>query len=107
MIDEYGPWQGIASVRAYNMEAAMLDHFRDLMDANHRAYILFVHTSRWLGVRLDYCAAVCVTVTALLAVLLRHKISPGLLGTHCLPNQCNEMLFRFPWKEEKTKCLEL
>ncbi|BBN10831.1 protein MpABCC10 [Marchantia polymorpha subsp. ruderalis] len=72
--------QGIASVRAYNMEAAMLDHFRDLMDANHRAYILFVHTSRWLGVRLDYCAAVCVTVTALLAVLLRHKISPGLLG---------------------------
>ncbi|KAL2644293.1 hypothetical protein R1flu_011880 [Riccia fluitans] len=72
--------QGLTSVRAYGIEAAMHDHFRDLIDANHRAMISFLHLSRWLGTRLDFTAAICVATTALLAVLLRNVISPGLVG---------------------------
>jgi len=58
----------------------MHDQFLGMIDANHRAFILFVHSSRWLGVRLDFAAAVCVAVASLLIVLLRHSISPGLAG---------------------------
>lgn len=72
-------------MRAYGVEREMHDHFRDLLDANNRAYILFVHTSRWLGVRLDFAAALCLTTSALLSVLLRHKISPGYIGNLAQP----------------------
>jgi hypothetical protein len=73
-------YQGIASVRAYGAEKRMHNHFIHLIDANHRAFIMFVHSSRWLGVRLDFVAAICVTLTALLVVLRRHSIGPGLAG---------------------------
>jgi hypothetical protein len=73
-------YQGITSVRAYGAEKRMHNHFIHLIDANHRAFIMFVHSSRWLGVRLDFVAAICVTVTALLVVLRRHSIGPGLAG---------------------------
>jgi ABC-type multidrug transport system fused ATPase/permease subunit len=73
-------YQGITSVRAYGAEKRMHNHFIHLIDANHRAFIMFVHSSRWLGVRLDFVAAICVTLTALLVVLRRHSIGPGLAG---------------------------
>lgn len=72
--------QGIASVRAFGVEKRMHDQFLGMIDANHRAFILFVHSSRWLGIRLDFAAAICVSVASLLVVLLRDKISPGLAG---------------------------
>lgn len=72
--------QGIASVRAFGAEKKMHDQFLAMIDANHRAFILFVHSSRWLGIRLDFAAAICVSVAALLVVLLRNTISPGLAG---------------------------
>jgi hypothetical protein len=73
-------YQGITSVRAYGAEKRMHNHFIHLIDANHRAFIMFVHSSRWLGVRLDFVAAICVTLTSLLVVLRRHSIGPGLAG---------------------------
>lgn len=60
----------------------MHDQFLAMIDANHRAFILFVHSSRWLGIRLDFAAAICVSVAALLVVLLRNSISPGLAGNN-------------------------
>jgi hypothetical protein len=71
-------------VRAYGVEKEMHDQFRDLLDANNRAYMSFIHTSRWLGIRLDFGAAMCLTTSALLSVLLRHKISPGYIGRSLL-----------------------
>lgn len=59
----------------------MCDQFIAMIDANHRAYVLFVHAGRWFGVRLDFAAASCVALAALLVVLLRHSLSPGLAGT--------------------------
>ena len=59
----------------------MCDQFIAMIDANHRAYVLFVHAGRWFGVRLDFAAASCVAVAALLVVLLRHSLSSGLAGT--------------------------
>eukprot|EP00850_Spirogloea_muscicola_P013866 SM000096S24895 [mRNA] locus=s96:433181:441538:+ [translate_table: standard] len=71
---------GVASIRAYGVQDRFLALFVALIDANHRAYILFVHAGRWLGIRLDFCAAVCVTVTAVCVLLLRHSLAAGLAG---------------------------
>lgn len=72
--------QGITSVRAYNAEATVRDKLARLIDENHRAYILFLHVSRWLGFRLDLVAAFCVTMTALFIITFRDNMVPGLAG---------------------------
>ncbi|MCO5609707.1 hypothetical protein L7F22_063939 [Adiantum nelumboides] len=72
--------QGVTSIRAYGEEAKAHDEFSRFIDANHRAYILIVHLSRWFALRLDFAATICITMTALLVVLLRHSIAPGLAG---------------------------
>lgn len=74
-------WQGVTSIRAFGAEKRMRDQFMAMLDANHRAYVLFVHVARWLGVRLDFVATISVAIAALLVVLLRHTLSPGLAGT--------------------------
>jgi hypothetical protein len=74
-------WQGVASIRAFGAEKRMRDQFMAMVDANHRAYVLFVHVARWLGVRLDFVAAICVAFAAILVVVLRHTLSPGIAGT--------------------------
>lgn len=51
-----------------------------MIDVNHRCYILFVHGSRWLGVRLDLLAALCVTVAAACVLILRNHIAAGIAG---------------------------
>ncbi|KAH7277454.1 hypothetical protein KP509_39G052600 [Ceratopteris richardii] len=72
--------QGISSVRAYGMQSKMHDIFLSFIDANHRSYILFVHMSRWVGVRLDFATCICVTLASLLVVIMRNSISVGLAG---------------------------
>eukprot|EP00897_Mesotaenium_endlicherianum_P011044 jgi/Mesen1/9969/ME000072S09378 len=72
--------QGLASVRAYGATPRFLEEYVELIDANHRAYVLFVHCGRWLGVRLDFCAAAIVTATALCVLLLRNHLPAGLAG---------------------------
>lgn len=67
-------------MRAYGAADRFLDQFLDMTDTNHRAYIVFVHAGRWLGVRLDLCAAVAVTVTAMCVVMLRDSLAAGLAG---------------------------
>lgn len=84
--------QGIASVRAFGVEKRMHDQFIAMIDANHRAFILFVHASRWLGIRLDFAAAICVATASLLVVLLRHSISPGLGGNILLSSSSLSLL---------------
>ncbi|MCO5601045.1 hypothetical protein L7F22_055162 [Adiantum nelumboides] len=74
------PLPGVTSIRAYGQEAQVHDEFSRFIDANHRAYILFVHLSQWFALRLDFAATICITMTALLVVLLRHSIAPGLAG---------------------------
>ncbi|KAJ7566291.1 hypothetical protein O6H91_02G095800 [Diphasiastrum complanatum] len=71
---------GIATIRAYGVQPTMHARFAELIDANDRAYILFVHTSRWMAVRLDFAAAICVTASAMMVILLRTNLAPGLTG---------------------------
>ncbi|GJP86641.1 hypothetical protein CLOP_g16639 [Closterium sp. NIES-67] len=72
--------QGVVSVRAYGAAHAFLQHFVALIDANHRAYIQFVHAGRWLGIRLDLCASALVTLVAILVVVLHGSLPAGYAG---------------------------
>ncbi|CAI5523557.1 unnamed protein product [Closterium sp. Naga37s-1] len=72
--------QGVVSVRAYGAAPAFLQHFIALIDANHRAYIQFVHAGRWLGIRLDLCASALVTLVAILVVVLHGSLPAGYAG---------------------------
>ncbi|GAQ87187.1 ATP-binding cassette transporter subfamily C [Klebsormidium nitens] len=72
--------QGVDSVRAYCAQERFKALFEALIDVNHRCYILFVHGSRWLGVRLDLLAALCVTVAAACVLILRNHIAAGIAG---------------------------
>ncbi|CAI5958721.1 unnamed protein product [Closterium sp. NIES-65] len=72
--------QGVVSVRAYGAAPAFLQHFIALIDANHRAYIQFVHSGRWLGIRLDLCASALVTLVAILVVVLHGSLPAGYAG---------------------------
>ncbi|KAJ7297173.1 hypothetical protein O6H91_02G139200 [Diphasiastrum complanatum] len=72
--------RGIPSVRAYGAQTTMHIRFASLINKNNRVYILSAHASRWLAVRLDFCAAICITAVAMLVVLLRQKLAPGLTG---------------------------
>ncbi|MCO5582210.1 hypothetical protein L7F22_036101 [Adiantum nelumboides] len=72
--------QGLTTIRAYGAEETIHTRLANLLDGNNSANILFQHVSRWLSFRLDLAAAVCVTVTALLVVLLQDHIAPGIAG---------------------------
>ncbi|MCO5581786.1 hypothetical protein L7F22_035675 [Adiantum nelumboides] len=72
--------QGLTTIRAYRAEETIRTRLANLLDGNNSANILFQHVSRWLSFRLDLAAAVCVTVTALLVVLLQDRIAPGIAG---------------------------
>jgi hypothetical protein len=78
---------GVDSVRAYKAEERFKALFEALIDVNHRCYILFVHGSRWLGVRLDLLAALCVTVAATCVLVLRNHLAPGIAGVVLVQSQ--------------------
>ncbi|EFJ11981.1 hypothetical protein SELMODRAFT_104, partial [Selaginella moellendorffii] len=72
--------QGAVSIRAYNYQKRFHDQLVKLVDNNHKAYILYVHASRWLSTRLDFVTTISITVAAFFIVFLRNYISPGLTG---------------------------
>lgn len=93
--------QGLTSVRAYGVEKVMHDHFVELIDANNRAWILFVHTSRWLCIRLEFLATCSLTTATFLSILLRDKLNPGYVGNWC--NTCIYILWPSSVSPSKVK----
>ncbi|KAI5066079.1 hypothetical protein GOP47_0018703 [Adiantum capillus-veneris] len=98
--DSEQPLKGIASVRAYGTQIIMRDLFNSLVDANHPSYILFVHMSPWIGIRLDFATCMCVTLASLHIIILRHSITPGLADiAQALLTQRDQQLSRL-WSVE-------
>ncbi|KAK3250532.1 hypothetical protein CYMTET_40092 [Cymbomonas tetramitiformis] len=72
--------QGVTSVRAYQSETRLRKSFNDAVNRNNNATLLYLNAGRWLGVRLDFIAAVAIVVAAGLVFLLRDVLPPGLAG---------------------------
>jgi hypothetical protein len=96
---------GVDSVRAYKAEERFKALFEALIDVNHRCYILFVHGSRWLGVRLDLLAALCVTVAATCVLVLRNHLAPGIAGVVLVQSLQLTGLFQVSFLERETPTL--
>lgn len=72
--------QGVTSVRAYQSETRLRKSFNDAVNRNNNATLLYLNAGRWLGVRLDFIAAIAIVVAAALVFLLRDVLPPGLAG---------------------------
>eukprot|EP00854_Cymbomonas_tetramitiformis_P006943 gene6943-8283_t len=61
-------------------ETRLRKSFNDAVNRNNNATLLYLNAGRWLGVRLDFIAAVAIVVAAGLVFLLRDVLPPGLAG---------------------------
>ena len=61
--------QGLHTIRAFGMEEKCQAEFDAHQDLHSEAWFLFLSTSRWLAVRLDWLCALFVTAVTFCAVL--------------------------------------
>ncbi|KAJ3287921.1 hypothetical protein HK104_008405 [Borealophlyctis nickersoniae] len=71
---------GVGTIRAYGEEQRFRNRVDSLVDTNNRPYYLSVTGQRWLGVRLETIGNVLMYCVAVLGVILRDSVAPGLFG---------------------------
>ncbi|XP_077529739.1 multidrug resistance-associated protein 1-like [Haemaphysalis longicornis] len=71
---------GSSSIRAYGASDRFVARSNELTDINHSSYFPSLAASRWLSIRLEFLGYSIVFIAALLAVLTRETLSPGLAG---------------------------
>lgn len=49
---------GLPSIRAFNLCGKVLDDFFECLDYQIEAWIMFLETSRWFGMRIDFLALI-------------------------------------------------
>ena len=62
--------QGLHTVRSMHMEEKFMEEFDAYQDKHSEAWFLFLATSRWLAVRLDWLCAAFITVVTFCAVIV-------------------------------------
>ncbi|XP_076435453.1 ATP-binding cassette sub-family C member 4-like isoform X2 [Babylonia areolata] len=72
--------QGLHTIRAFSMERKCQEEFDAHQDLHSEAWFLFLATSRWLAVRLDWLCAIFVTAVTFLSVLMSGSMDAGLVG---------------------------
>ncbi|UJR06718.1 hypothetical protein I4U23_011005 [Adineta vaga] len=88
-------FDGLTSIRAFNVQDDFLNMFMERIDTNSRAYFILSTSAYWFGLRLDVIVSFLTLVTALLAVALRHQIessAAALSLTYCI-----SLTGLFPW----------
>ena len=86
---------GLPNIRTFNRQKDFLNMFIERVDANTRAYFIFISTSRWFGLRLDLMASSLTLLTAVLAVALRQQIDPATAALSI--NYCINLTGMFQW----------
>ncbi|KAK8782898.1 hypothetical protein V5799_015760, partial [Amblyomma americanum] len=71
---------GGSSIRAYGAGERFVARSNELTDVNHSSFFPSIAASRWLSIRLEFLGYSIVFIAALLAVLTRETLSPGLAG---------------------------
>ncbi|MES1913890.1 MAG: hypothetical protein MHM6MM_006037 [Cercozoa sp. M6MM] len=71
---------GASTVRALGAESAFATEAGVRLNRNMRSYYPGVSANRWLAVRLEFCGTVIASMTALLLVVTRSTVSPGVAG---------------------------
>ena len=71
---------GASTIRAYNLAEKFIRQSEIIVDENQKANFPSVVANRWLAVRLETVGNLIIFCAALLAVLGRDSLSPGLVG---------------------------
>lgn len=71
---------GVASIRAYGLQAYFTTRLRDAIDQMDSAYFLTFANQRWLSTRLDAIGNLLVFVTGILVVTNRFNVNPSIAG---------------------------
>ncbi|KAK6195727.1 hypothetical protein SNE40_001092 [Patella caerulea] len=72
--------QGLHTIRAFNMEEKFIDEFDLHQDQHTESWYLFLATSRWFAVRLDWLCALFITAVTFLSVVSSQGLDAGLVG---------------------------
>jgi ABC-type multidrug transport system fused ATPase/permease subunit len=72
--------EGLVSIRAFTYQATAFQEFLSKVDINNRVWFSFTVVSRWIGFRMDFSVAIILISTALLAVIARNSINPGVVA---------------------------
>ena len=61
--------QGLHTIRAFGVQSKFIEEFDNHQDLHTEAWFLFLATSRWLAIRLDWLCAMFVTAVSFCSVL--------------------------------------
>lgn len=71
---------GAATIRAFHQETSFVTQSDLKVDENQSCYYPSIISNRWIGIRLELIGNILVFCAALLAVLGRDTLNPGLVG---------------------------
>lgn len=73
---------GLSTIRAYASESRFISRAQGLINVDNKFWMAQIFTVRWMGLRLEYLAALVVFLAAVFAVTAAQTtaIDPGLLG---------------------------
>lgn len=72
--------QGLHTIRAFAVQDKFQEEFDNHQNLHTESWFLFLATSRWLAVRLDWMCAIFVTAVAFLCVALADTLDAGRVG---------------------------
>ncbi|KAK3751067.1 hypothetical protein RRG08_044643 [Elysia crispata] len=72
--------QGLHTIRAMHMEQKLTAEFDAHQDMHTEAWFLFVTSSRWFGVRLDWLSVIFIASVVYCSVLTADNMDPGFVG---------------------------
>ncbi|XP_041354291.1 ATP-binding cassette sub-family C member 4-like [Gigantopelta aegis] len=72
--------QGLHTIRAFGMQSKFMQEFDAHQDLHTEAWFLFLSTSRWLAVRLDWLCVTFVTAVTMCSVIASENLDAGLVG---------------------------
>ncbi|XP_064639147.1 ATP-binding cassette sub-family C member 4-like isoform X1 [Lineus longissimus] len=71
---------GLHTVRAYGVEEAFITEYQKHQDQHTEAWYLFLVTTRWFAVRLDFLCSVFVSIVCFCSVFSAKSLDGGLVG---------------------------
>ncbi|GFS16310.1 multidrug resistance-associated protein 4 [Elysia marginata] len=72
--------QGLHTIRAMHMEQQLTAEFDAHQDLHTEAWFLFLATSRWLAIRLDFLTAIFIASVVYCCMLSSDTMDPGFVG---------------------------
>ncbi|WAR27448.1 MRP4-like protein [Mya arenaria] len=72
--------QGLHTIRAFEVQEKFIEEFDSHQDLHTESWFLFLSSSRWLAIRLDWLCAMFVSAVSFFCVLAADSLDAGLVG---------------------------